>query len=328
MSHFLWGAILTPVIFLCIAIGLIVSQRPSGEPGVDTGTGLDFSGTLARVAAAPLNMVEKVARDKASLTSGFVAGPEGAPLLVLVHGSGWHGGQFDGLARTLAAKADVLTVNLRGHFNGPAPRGDVGYVGQMEDDLADLIAAHRKDGQAVVLGGHSSGGGLVVRFAGGDHRDMIDGAVLMAPFLKHDAPVTRPNSGGWARPMTRRIVGLSMLNMVGIRALDHLVMIEFAMPKDVVDGPTGHQATLAYSWRLNQSFAPRAAYLEDVAALPEFVLIAGSKDESFVAEGYEPLMSGVTGKGHYHLVEGVGHLDIVDAPQTAAVMGAFLEQFR
>lgn len=327
MTHFFWAIVLTPVITLCFALGLIISQSPKDTIATE-GAGLDFSATLQNDPVAPLDMIETKARDGAILRSGFVSGPEGAPLLVLVHGSGWHGGQFDRLAREMSAGADVLTVNLRGHFNGPYPRGDLAYVGQMEDDLADLIAAYRKDGQQVVLGGHSSGGGLVVRFAGGTHRDLIDGAVLMAPFLKYDAPTTRPNSGGWAYPLTRRIIGLSMLNMVGIKALDHLTIMQFAMPDAVMQGPNAAQATLAYSWRFNKSFAPRNAYLEDVAALPAFLLLAGAADESFVAEGYEPLMSEVTTQGQYHVVDGVTHLDIVDAPKTATLMGEFLERFR
>jgi len=327
MSQLIWGVVLTPVIFLCIAVGLILSQPPKASV-VAQGTGLDFSETLSRAPVAPLDMVQTTARDGAMLRSGFVAGPEGAPLLVLVHGSGWHGGQFDRLARAMAARADVLTVNLRGHFNGPGARGDVSYVGQLEDDLADVIVAHRKDGQNVVLGGHSSGGGLVVRFAGGAHRDLIDGAVLLAPFLKYNAPVTRPNSGGWAHPLTRRIIGLSMLNKVGITALNHLVVMQFAMPSEVLDGPNGEQATVAYSWRLNTSFAPRDAYLEDIAALPPFLLVAGSEDESFVAEGYGPLMAQVSDNGRYFTADGVGHLDVVDAPDTVAWLGGFLERFR
>lgn len=327
MSHFLWAIVLTPVITLGIAVGLVLSQSPKASIDRES-AGLDFSGTLQRASVEPLDLVETPARDGAALRSGFVAGPEGAPLLVLVHGSGWHGGQFDGLAREMSAQADVLTVNLRGHFNGPEPRGDVAYVGQLEDDLTDLIAAHRKDGQKVVLGGHSSGGGLVVRFAGGAHRGLIEGAVLLAPFLKYNAPTTRENSGGWAYPLTRRIIGLSMLNMVGITALDHVTVIQFAMPDAVMQGPDREQATVAYSRRLNTSFAPRNAYLKDVAALPPFLLVAGAADESFVADGYQPLMSEVTTQGQYHVVDGVGHLDIVDAPETAALMGEFLERFR
>lgn len=309
------GAALGLAIPGAVAAGLILSQRPGGP--VAEG-GLDF--TRLSGGAEPLPLRPVTMRDGAALQVRHVPGPEGAPLLVLVHGSGWHGGQFDGLAAALRGRASLLVPDLRGHGAEPVRRGDVDYIGQLEDDLADLIAAFRAPGQKVVMAGHSSGGGLVVRFAGGPHGGLLDAAVLMAPFLQHDAPVTRPNSGGWARPLVRRIIGLSLLNAVGIRALNHLPVIEFAMPRAVLAGPQGHLATCCYSYRLNTSYAPRRSYLRDVAALPPFVLIAGRADEAFVAEGYAPLMSGASAAGRYILLDGVGHLDVVDAPATAAAI--------
>jgi alpha-beta hydrolase superfamily lysophospholipase len=316
------AAAISAAVPLAISLGLIASQRPGPLPQ----GGLDFaqaiSGGAVDLPATPVPM-----RDGWVMPVRQLAGPEGAPLVILIHGSGWQGQQFARLGPMLAAHADVAIPDLRGHGAAPARRGDVNYVGQMEDDLADLITALRREGQRVVLAGHSSGGGLVVRFAGGAHRAMMDGAVLMAPFLQHDAPVTRPKSGGWAYPLTRRIIGLSMLNGVGIRALDHLTVIRFAMPQTVLDGPLGATATTAYSWRLNKGFGPRRDYLKDVAALPRFLLIAGTADAAFDAPGYQPLMSAVTDKGRYVLVEGSGHLGLVDAPQTLMELAGFLDAF-
>jgi alpha-beta hydrolase superfamily lysophospholipase len=112
------------------------------------------------------------------------------------HGSGWHGMKFHGLAKELATRADVVVPDLRGHGVTPHRRGDIDYINQLEDDLADLIKATAQPSQKVVVLGHSSAGGLVVRFAGGEHCEIIDHAVLLAPFLKHNAPTTRENSGG------------------------------------------------------------------------------------------------------------------------------------
>ncbi len=318
-------AAISALVTLTIALVLILSQQPRVLP--DKG-GLDFTAQLDGPAVPPLERSVYTARDGANLSVLHIpSGQKTAPLLILVHGSGWHGQQFDGLASSLANTADILVPDLRGHGENPIRRGDVDYIGQLEDDLADLIATYRQDGQKVILAGHSSGGGLVVRFAGGANGAMIDGAVLLAPFLKHNAPTTRQNSGGWAHVLTRRLIGLSMLNTVRIRALNHLVVIQFSMPKVVLDGPLGHTATLAYSYRMNQSYAPRGAYLKDIAALPEFMLIAGTDDEAFVAEEYEPLMRGVTDKGSYHLVDGSGHLAIVNRPETKTLIKQFLEQF-
>jgi pimeloyl-ACP methyl ester carboxylesterase len=305
--------------FLLLAIGLVASQRPGSQPDGEV-----FAGFADRAPVLPLPQRKIAMRDGFALTVRHLPAEADRPLLVLLHGSGWYGQQFDRLAPQLSDLAEIAVPDLRGHGPEPGRRGDVDYIGQYEDDLADLIAALRKPGQAVVLAGHSSGGGLAVRMAGGPHGALLDRAILLAPFLQHDAPVTRPRSGGWARPLTRRIIGLSLLNAVGIRALNHLPVIEFAMPARVLDGPLGQGATTAYSYRLNTGFSPRRDYLSDVAALPPFLLVAGQKDEAFIAEGYEPLIAPVNAAGTFHLVEGVGHLGIVDAAETVAAMREFL----
>ncbi|WP_205589569.1 alpha/beta hydrolase [Chachezhania antarctica] len=312
-------------IYFVMAVALIVSQHPKA---LEAREGLDFTGVTASGAFAPPETPEfarrtYTARDGAefSYTHVQTEGSAGLPLVIMIHGSGWFGGQFDRLAWALRDVAEVKAVTLRGHGDRPARRGDVDYIGQFEDDIADLMA---DDPREAILLGHSSGGGLVVRFAGGEHGGKIGGAILLAPFLKHNAPTTKPSSGGWAHVLTRRIIGLSMLNNVGVHWLDHMDMIQFNMPKAVLDGPLGDYATTSYSWRLNTSFAPRSNYLADMARLPPFLLVAGAEDEAMVADRYEPLMSNVTDKGHYHVVNGASHLDIVDAPETEALIRGYL----
>ncbi len=302
-----------------VALGLIASARPRG-PQPSTG-GLDFSG----IGGGPLMPEPRgvAMRDGYALQVRDYANDAG-PVLILLHGSGWNGLQFNRLAPFLQAHGRVLVPDLRGHGAAPGRRGDVDHVGQLEEDIADLIDGEAQ-GRKVVLIGHSSGGGLVVRMAGGAYGARIDGAVLMAPFLQHDAPTTRRNSGGWARPLTRRLIGLSMLNMFGIRVLNHLSVIEFDMPTAVLSGPLGHLATTAYSWRLNQSYAPRRKYLRDIAALPPFLLLAGDADEAFDAPAYEPLMRQVTDRGRYRIVPGAGHLGLVDNERAQAEIAEFLD---
>lgn len=320
------GLAITALAYPAVALVLIASQPP--RKSVE-GQDIDFSALTARGAAEPLPVVETPARDGATLRAFHLPAPDAdAPLLVMLHGSGWYGAQFHGLARALSDRAELLVPNLRGHFMGPEPRGDVAHIGQLEEDVADLIDAHRDDDQTVILAGHSSGGGLAIRFAGGPHGAMIDAAVLLAPFLHHDAPTMRDNAGGWARPLTRRIVGLTMLNAVGIGALNHLTAIQFAMPPEVLDGPEGKKATTAYSYALTRSYAPRDDYLADIAALPPFLLIAGTEDRAFRAKRYEPTMSAATDAGRYHLIDGAGHLDLVGAPETAERMAGFLDDRR
>lgn len=318
-------ALISVAIYFAIALGLIFSQQPSGGFSAET---LDFSRQTGSTGpeAAPLKTYQ--ARDGAILGYRHYPSDEPrSPLLIFIHGSGWHGAAYDGLARRLASsgRVGIVLPDLRGHGPTPRTRGDIAYVGQLEDDIADLVAQLRQPGQPLVLGGHSSGGGLVIRYAGGKHGSALDGAVLLAPFLKYNAPTTRPQSGGWARPLTRRIIGLSMLNTVGIAALDHLTVIQFNFPDDVLNGPHGGTATPSYSHRLNTAYAPRGDYLADIGALPPFLLIAGAEDESFIASAYKPLMRPVNPAGRFEIVEGASHLGIIDDLRTAELIVEFLE---
>lgn len=149
--------------------------------------------------------------------------------------------------------------------------------------------------------------------------------MLLAPFLKHNAPTTRLNTGGWARPLTRRIVGLSMLNAVGVRGLNHLTVIQFAMPRAVLDGPLGASATTAYSYRLNTSYAPRPNYGGDLAAIRQpLLLVAGDADEAFIAAQYEPTIAAHTDTGVYVVLHGVSHIGLLTDATAHAALGDWL----
>ncbi|MFN4102061.1 MAG: alpha/beta hydrolase [Pararhodobacter sp.] len=321
MNKIAVSAALAVVIPGLIALGLIVSDRPVADLRIE-GQGLDFN-TLAGGDLPDLQPY--AARDGATL--GFRrwdSGVEGAPLVVAVHGSGWHGAQYAAMGAGLASEGfDVLAPDLRGHGPAPQRRGDIDHIGQLEEDLADLIAAQAGPGQQVTLLGHSSGGGLVLRFAGGVGGALIDNAVLLAPFVQHDAPTTQPDSGGWARVLLRRIIGLTMLNSVRITALNHLPVLQFRFPASVLDGPQGHTATQSYSFRLMTGFNPHRDWQADVAALPPFLLVAGRQDEAFIAEAYEPTFSPLTDRGHYVLTE-ASHLSVVDDPETWRLISRFL----
>ncbi|KIN72888.1 alpha/beta hydrolase [Sulfitobacter guttiformis] len=311
-------------LLLALAIGLVFTRYPDQR---DDAGSLDFS-QLSDADMETAAALQGVAmRDGYSLQVRTYGGADDVPLLVMVHGSGWHGLQFDSLADGLSENADVVVPDLRGHGTAPDRRGDVDYIGQLEDDLADLIATLAKPGQAVIMAGHSSGGGLVVRFAGGAHGHLLDGAVLMAPFLKYNAPTMRENAGGWSNALTRRIIGLNMLNGVGITVLNDRPVVQLNMPESVVSGPLGGTATLSYSYRLNRSFAPRSDYLEDIAALPRFILLAGGADEAFVSSQYAPTMGAVTDKGRFDMILGATHLGLVNDPRTLGILKGFLDEY-
>lgn len=313
IAKILLSLAMIPVGYLVIALGMILSQWPSKLPS--NLQSLDFSRVLN--SDTPPTPKTREMRDGYQLPVRFYGSEKQENLIVLVHGSGWHGMQFHQLAQKLSKHAWVIVPDLRGHGTSLEPRGDINHIGQFEEDLADLIDQLKQHGQITTLVGHSSGGGLVVRMAGGKYRDRMDKAVLLAPFLHHNSPTMRPNAGGWSQPLTRRLIGLSMLNGVGISALNHLTAIQFAMPQSVLEGPLRFTATTAYSFRMNASYAPRRDYMSDIAQLPSFLLIVGRDDEAFKAEKFESVLSQASQTGAYFIADDVGHLDVVNASQTA-----------
>jgi non-heme chloroperoxidase len=98
-------------------------------------------------------------------------------VLIFIHGSSYHGGGYHMLASalSLAGAAKIVRPNLRGHYMSGPRRGDIDYIGQYEDDIADLIKFLRGEGHSgpIILGGHSSGGGLAIRFAGGPYASEV-----------------------------------------------------------------------------------------------------------------------------------------------------------
>jgi pimeloyl-ACP methyl ester carboxylesterase len=317
-------------IYLAVTAVLILTDRPSNI--VSANEPIAFEALTEADYDEMPDLQPYTARDGAELSYRLYESSSTDIVLILLHGSGWHSMQFVPLAQALSAAgaATVVTPDLRGHGFNPPTRGDVATIGQLEDDLADLIAslAPQFPGAPIIVGGHSSGGGLAIRFAGGAYGELADGYLLLAPFLKYNAPTTRANSGGWARPNSRRIAGLTMLNNLGIHWFDGLTVIQFAMPSSVLAGPLGGSATTAYSHRLNTSFAPRGKYGRDLAALTQpFLLVAGLDDEAFIATQYEPTMSQFTASGSYVLLPDTGHIDLLTAPELANIVADWIRQW-
>lgn len=233
-------------------------------------------------------------------------------LLIFVHGSSYHGRSYHALASAVSASgaAKVILPNLRGHYQSGRHRGDVEYIGQLEDDIADLIAELRRQGHrgAVVLGGHSSGGGFVVRFAGGVHAHLVSRFLLSSPVIPSSSTLRgRSASGGWARVHMRRLIGLTILNALRIRGFNGLPVIDFNKPVRFWDGTE----TLSYSYRLTASFHPRNRYGPDVRRLAAkaFVLI-GEDDEAVDAQRLRKLFDRESPATQFNILSGTNHFGI------------------
>lgn len=267
------------------------------------------------------------ARDGSNLFFRFFNGTSDT-ILVLLHGSGTEGRYLTGLSEKLSLgnKAKVVVPDLRGHGQSiTTTAGDVDYLGQLEDDLFDLNkhlrAMHPK--ATIILGGHSSGGGLAIKY-GGKKRDLLfDGYVLLAPYLGYDAPTTRKNSGGWVQVSTRRYVGLSMLNNIGITLLNHTPVLFFNRPPRWDDGLQAG----SYSYRMNESFSPQNYSLYLRQNKQPILVLVGLDDEAFDAEQYESVFLNHAPHADVQIFDRVKHLNLVNNTQAYNKIVKWLETF-
>lgn len=287
--------------------------------------GLDYTGLAGDTVPAPLDTYQ--ARDGAQLGYRAYPAPNSDRLVLILHGSAAESRYLAPVARELADAnvANVATPDLRGHGPNPPRRGDVDDEDQLERDLVDLIAhlAETWPVRETVVIGHSSGGGLAVRLAGGDERGHVAGYALLAPYLSHDAPSTRPGSGGWARANVGRIILIEILESFGIDAFSSAEVVRFQVDDSVRDG----YETDAYSSRLQRAIEPREWQADLQAAQAPILLVAGKEDRNMIAEEYESAMGFHGGQHAVHLLDGVGHLDIIHDEETIDLVTDFVRDF-
>jgi len=244
-------------------------------------------------------------------------GPSTRRAAIVVHGSsGSSGNTIHALSWALAQHGvESYAMDIRGH-GVSGTRGDIAYVGQLEDDLADFVAEIRKTNPVVPLTliGHSAGGGFALRVAGSKIQSLFARTVLLAPYLGYNAPTNQPNSGGWANADTPRIIALMILRRIGIDCCDALPVVAFAVPPN-----SANSLVPAYTERLRSNFGVHRDFRTDLAAATRPVTIySGVNDELMVADKYVEAVRGVTPPVDVKLIEGVNHMGIVSAP--AAVM--------
>jgi len=264
------------------------------------------------------------ARDGASLSYRFYDSQNKDRIIILLHGSSAHGEYLHLLADYLSSKRGVGQVyipNLRGHYMSGASPGDCSYIGQLEDDLVDLINCFKLDEKEIYLVGHSSGGGLAIRFAGSSYKNLIQGYVLLSPAIPTAPSMRQGTAGGWATVSITRIIVLSILNLMGIKKLNHTHVIRFNRPTEYCDGTE----TLSYSFNLYSSYHPRLPYHSDIKALKgKFVLFVGAEDEANDPSEYFKVME--ASDRDIQIIDGVKHLDIVSNPQMMSDIATWIEE--
>lgn len=310
MGVVVWIVVTILVLAVLVATGLAIAiafnspRRPSPLRSVVDG--------LARIKTSLGSLPERSsfdARDGQRLAYRVYPGSPGR-VVVMVHGSGVSGDSMHPLAAALSAEGiTVYALDMRGH-GGTGVRGDLAHIGQLDDDIADFLGQlpSRAPGARRLLLGFSAGGGLVLRFAAGPHKDLVDGYVLLTPFLGPTAPTLRPESV-WAAPPLPRVIALSLLNSLGLTIWNGLPAVAFALAPEQIADPS---FAPDYTFRMLSSFGPHMDWAGDLRAVsrPMRVLI-GDNDEIFDAAKMGPAIQAIRPDIPVAVVPGPDHVGLV-----------------
>jgi alpha-beta hydrolase superfamily lysophospholipase len=247
-------------------------------------------------------------------------------ILLFIHGSSYHGAGYHNLAQLVSTSgaAKVVLPNLRGHYLSGPTRGDIGYVGQLEDDLADLIATLRVKGWngPIYIGGHSSGGSLAIRFAGGSYAALADGYTLLAPVIPSPDFMRHGATGGWTDINLPKLLAIALLNKIGIRRFNGAKIITFNKPAEYLDGTE----TLAYSYRLNASYHTRFDYRHDLRALKNALVLVGGRDQAIDAQALKKAFAENSSSTDYRIFDDIDHFGIFTDPMALQNLTDWLRQ--
>jgi pimeloyl-ACP methyl ester carboxylesterase len=238
---------------------------------------------------------------------------------IFIHGSSGSSGTVNhALTSALAARGvETWALDMRGH-GGSGTRGDIGYVGQLEDDLVDFVAQVRKSAPdlPLTLIGHSAGGGFSLRIAATPiMQDMFVRTVLLAPYLGYDAPTNKPHSGGWANADIPRFLGLAALRKLGIDCCEQLPVLAFAVPPN-----SERILTPTYSDRLMRNFATRGYRIDLPNVTRPLTIFSGAEDEMMIADKYAEVAQALKPSVDVKVIEGVNHMGIVTNPKAVSAI--------
>ncbi|MCP3374348.1 alpha/beta hydrolase [Bradyrhizobium cajani] len=238
---------------------------------------------------------------------------------IFIHGSSASSATVNhALTHAIAARGvETWALDMRGH-GASGTRGDIGYVGQLEDDLVDFVAHVRKSAPdlPLTLIGHSAGAGFSLRVAATPiMQDMFVRTVLIAPYLGYDAPTNKPHSGGWASADVPRLFGLAALRKLGIDCCSQLPVLAFAVP------PNSERILVpTYSDRLMRNFATRGYRLDLPAVTHPLTIFGGADDEMMISDKYAEAVQAIKPSIDVKVIEGINHMGMVTNPKAVSAI--------
>lgn len=254
--------------------------------------------------------------DKTKLTYyHFTPDSNAVAKLIFIHGGGAHSslGYFQ-MAQTLKDSFQVETflIDLRGHGLSEGNRGDCPSVNSLYKDISAHIQRSKIGTRLpIYLGGHSSGGGLVLNYSNWKKKETVDGYFFIAPELGYKSNTERENRVPFASVQIWKFVVNGMSQGL---LLQHSNAVFFNYPETILQ----QQPLILSAISVNMSKAltpknPRKQFQEITEPIALFV---GEQDELFEPEKvkeYASLPTSKNPKTIAKLLPNQKHLSILNA---------------
>ncbi len=319
-------------ILLIVACGVIAASAAALAGMIAFGTGAppkplaSIGDPFKKVDFSALPAVEEIPARHASPIAfrHWDAASPGKPerVVIAIHGSSASSSSLHPLAQALQAKGfTVYAPDIRGHGD-TGTRGDIDYASELDDDLADFVAAvkQRHPDAELTLTGLSSGGGFALHAAATPLGAAFARVVLLSPFLGPRAPtVKQSETNAWAKVYLPRLIALAVLDRLGIHAFEHLPVVAFAVLPEQAEflAPT-------YSFLLVRAFGTEDYSADLRNAKAPLAVVVGSNDELFDASRFAPTIEAIRPDTPVVIVPGPDHVGLALDPRAVPAIAAAL----
>jgi acylglycerol lipase len=239
--------------------------------------------------------------------------------LIFIHGGGaFSGAGYQNLAINLMNKYNisVYLMDIRGHGNSGGNRGDSPEIRQIWDDLSIFIklVKNKNPRISLILGGHSSGAGLVLNYSSAYADDMIAGYIFLSPQFGYKSGTERKNSVKFAKVK----MNVFIINAITKGKNGNRIAVLLNYSNEVLKSQP--KMINSYSYNMAMALTPHSPIDQFKNIKKPYGLFIGEKDELFEPERiikYARLPSkDVQKKSISRIIENRKHLSVlVDADE-------------
>lgn len=206
-------------------------------------------------------------------------------LVIFYHGAGFYSNAlYQSFAQQLVDEnIGCYLFDVRGHGNSQGPRGDAPTVTQVWDDITGAIdfVSKQHPGIPLYVGGHSSGGGMILNYSKYHHHQAVKGYLFIAPYLGRNSGAIKEHADPTASFVKSVSVWKFIVNAItGGYFCGHNPAVFFNYPQELLT--VDPKIVTSYSVTTMTATSPENPKELFTAIDKPFLLLVGANDEQFI----------------------------------------------